>query len=131
MSKLLSYFFLLAVLISSCSAGAEPKSKTLVLDYQELGPSSATYEIVGNGWYQWNNHGDSDPRKFDDIKVVVYRNVSLDEVKKTYPVDKGKLMDYRYLAYETAMDFLSKNEDEPYLERLKDTKKKIIETLGS
>ena len=82
-------------------------------------------------WYQWNNHGDSDPTKFDDIRVVVYRNSSLEEVKKTYPVDEKKKMDYRYLDYDTAINFLSKHGDEPYCEGLRDTKKKIIENLGS
>src|SRR5688500_12723398 len=132
MSKLRPYFFLLAVLISSCSANVEPKSKILVLDYhREFSPSALTWEIVGDPWYQWNNHGSSDPRQFDDIKVVIYRNISLEEVKQMYPVDEKKLRDYRYLDYETAIDFLSKHGDEPYLETLKDTKQKIIENLGS
>ncbi len=131
MSNLLPYFFLLAVLISGCSAKVEPKSKTLVLDYGELGPSSLTYEIVGNEWYQWNNHGDSDPKNFDDVKVVVYRDIPLEEVRQMYPVDEKRFMDYRYLDYETAIDLLSKHEGEPYLDSLGDTRKKIIENLGS
>jgi hypothetical protein len=101
-----------------------------VLSYQELGPQAAVYELIGMEWYQWNNHGGSDPREVDDVKVVVYRNVSLDKVKEMYPVVVGK-QDYRYLDYETAIKYLSKNEGEPYLEHLQATKRKVIEQLGS
>jgi len=120
------------MLFVGCATRVEPRSKTLVFDYhREFAPSALTWEIVGDPWYRWNNHGDSDPTKFDDIRVVVYRNSSLEEVKQTYPVDEKKKMDYRYLDYDTAINFLSKHEDKPYCEALRDTKKKIIEKLGS
>lgn len=125
------YTLLLAVLLVGCSAKAEPKSKVLVLDYGELGPSVLTYEAVGNDWFQWNNHGDSDPNTFDDVKIVVYRRISLDDVKQMYPVDQKKKLDFRYIDYATAIELLNKYEDEPDLEIMRATKKKIIETLGS
>lgn len=90
----------------------------------------AVYELIGKEWYQWNNHGGSDPNEVDDVKVVVYRNVSLDKVREMYPVVMGK-QDYRYLDYEIAIKYLNKNEGEPYLERFEATKRKVIEQLGS
>jgi hypothetical protein len=101
-----------------------------VLSYHELGPQVAVHGLIGYEWYQWNNHGDSDPNKDDDVKVVVYRNIPLEKVKEMYPVIVGK-QDYRYLDYEAAINYLNKNEGEPYLEHLRKTKKKIIEHLGS
>jgi hypothetical protein len=100
------------------------------LSYQELGPQVAVYKLIGYEWYQWNNHGDDDPNKVDDVKVVVYRNIPLEKVKEMYPVIKEK-QDYRYLDYSTAIEYLNKNENEPYLEHLRKTKKKIVNSLGS
>jgi len=102
----------------------------MVLSYSELGPQVLVYELIGYEWYQWNSHGDSDPNTIDDVKVVVYRNIPLEKVKEIYPVIKGK-QDYRYLDYETAIDYINKNIDKSYLEHLARTKKKIIARLGS
>jgi hypothetical protein len=56
-------------------------------------------------WWQWQSHGDSRPRKYD-IKVVVYRDVPLDEVKQKYPVIKEELKDFRYVPYDEAIQYL-------------------------
>ena len=130
-SKFQPVFILIAVsLFACCAAKHEPHAGTVVLPYHELGPQVAVHELIGYEWYQWNNHGDSDPNKDDDVKVVVYRNIPLEKVKEMYPVIVGK-QDYRYLDYEAAISYLNKNEHEPYLEHLQKTKKKIIEQLGS
>jgi hypothetical protein len=130
-SKLQQAFILVFVfLFASCADQHEPRASTVVLSYQELGPQVAVYELIGFEWYQWNNHGGSDPNEVDDVKVVVYRNVSLDKVKEMYPVVVGK-QDYRYLDYETAIEYLNKNEGEPYLKHLQATKQKVMEQLGS
>ena len=113
----------------SCGARGRSNSNTIVLPYDELGPQVAVHELIGYEWYQWNSHGDSDPTKTDDVKVVVYRNIGLEEVKRTYPVIDGK-QDFRYLDYSTAMDYLNRHEKEPYLEHLQKTKKKILAHLG-
>jgi hypothetical protein len=131
LSKLQLAFMLFCVFpFASCAVKHEPRASTVVLSYQELGPQAAVYELIGKEWYQWNNHGGSDPNEVDDVKVVVYRNVSLEKVKEIYPVVVGK-QDYRYLDYETAIKYLNKNEGEPYLEHLQATKQKVIEQLGS
>lgn len=123
--------FLLSFLAAVCSGSAKPKTEALVLSYGEIGPSVLVYELIGNEWYQWNKHGDSDPNSIDNVEVVVYRNISLEAVKKLYPVNEKTKSDYRYLEYKTALDYLNEHEDEEYLEHLRTTKKKIIENLGS
>jgi hypothetical protein len=119
------------LLFAGCSARVEPRSRTVVLDYHELGPQVLIHELVGYEWYQWNNHGGSDPKSFDDVKVVVFRDIGLDEVMRMHPVEKEQLADYRYLEYQKAIDFLSEHEREPDLKDLENTRKKIIESLGS
>lgn len=66
-----------------------------------------SYELIGNAWNQWKNEGHELP---DDvwIKVVVYRGVELEEVKKQFPVLRGK-SDYRYVEYGRAVQFLREN----------------------
>ncbi len=117
-------------LATSCVTKDEPQANTIVLSYSELGPQALIYEIIGYEWYQWNNHGDSDPNTVYDVKVVIYRNISLAEVMAMYPVIKGK-QDYRYLDYETAVNYVNENKDKPYLKHLRRTMKKIIARLGS
>lgn len=119
-----------ALCCANCSSPVKPTSNTIVLSYQELGPQSAVYELIGYEWYQWNSHGDPDPTKSDNVKVVVYRNIRLEQVKQMYPVINGK-QDYRYLDYSTAMDYLNRHENEPYLEHLRSTKRKILAKLGT
>jgi hypothetical protein len=121
---------LITVSLFACRAAEhEPRAGVIVLPYHELGPQVAVHELIGYEWYQWNNHGDSDPNKDDDVKIVVYRNIPLEKVKEMYPVIVGK-QDYRYLDYEAAINYLNKNEHEPYLEHLQKTKKKIVDQLG-
>jgi hypothetical protein len=130
-SKFQSVFILITVfLFAGCAAKHETHAETVVLSYYELGPQVAVHELIGYEWYQWNSHGDSDPNKFDDVKVVIYRNIPLEKVKEMYPVIVGK-QDYRYLDYEAAINYLNKMSGEPYLEDLQKTKKKIVEELGS
>lgn len=38
--------------------------------------------------------------------MVVYRNISLEEVERHFPVSPESLRDYRYVAYAEAMDYL-------------------------
>ena len=114
-----------------------PKSNTLVLRYQDFGPPSVSYALLGMEWYQWNSQGPDDPNADDDdVKVVVYRNVPLDEVRKDYPVVERK-QDYRYLEYKAALDLLNKYEADSFWdqypetkERTGRTKERILEQLG-
>ena len=67
--------------IINCSRPNEPKA-AMVLDYYDFGPQAMSYKVLGYSWWQWQSQGDSDPRLRDDIQVVVYRRLSLDEVKR-------------------------------------------------
>ena len=114
-----------------------PKSETLVLRYSDFGPQIMSYELLGMDWYQWNSQGPDDPNERDDIKVVVYRNIPLDEVERSYPVIERK-QDYRYLEYGAALNLLNKYEVDPFWEdypetqgRARQTKEKILEQLGT
>jgi hypothetical protein len=119
---------------------------SFVLSYPDFGPPSGSYELLGPEWYQWNEQGPDDPNGRDDVKIVIYRNVDLATVKRTYPVLKGKA-DYRYIEYSEAMGFLEKRieelkadynrepEDRQFNDELiseyERTKAKIVERLGS
>jgi hypothetical protein len=132
----------LAAVLVNCTSEIKteempPESHTLILRYQDFGPQVVAHKWLGMEWYQWNSHGSDDPNEDDDIKVVVYRGVPLDEVKRIYPVVEGR-QDYRYLEYETALDLLSKYESDSFWdqypetkERMRQTKRKILEQLGT
>ena len=106
-----------------------------------------SYELqIGNAWNQWKNEGHELPDDVD-IKVVVYRGVELEQLRKQFLVAKGK-SDYRYLEYARAIQFLQEqvknvesykenasdaNEVELWDEldqTLKKTHRVIIENLG-
>jgi hypothetical protein len=93
---------------------------TVVLSYEEFGPQSDSYELIGYGWNQWKSEGHELP---DDvpIKVVVYRGLDLDTVKRRYPTARGK-SDYRFVEYRSALEFLEKKikEAEEYRTNEKD-----------
>ena len=55
------------------------------------------------------NHGDSDPKTKYDIKIAIYRDIPLQEVKERFPVVKESKKDYRYVEYNAALKFLDKN----------------------
>jgi hypothetical protein len=91
----------LTTVLVSCAGDrkAEVRSleaNTLILKYQDFGPQAVSHKLLGMEWYQWNSQGPDDPNATDDVKVAVYRNVPLEEVKRIYPVVKGT-QDYSYL----------------------------------
>src|SRR2546427_10691368 len=65
---------------------------SFVMRYSDFGPPSSSYELLGAEWYQWNSQGPDDPNGRDDVKVVIYRNIDLPTVKRTYPIFKGNLI---------------------------------------
>jgi hypothetical protein len=105
----------------------KPKTNTIVLGYDDFGPQAMSYEWIGMGWYQWNSQGPDDPNAKDDVKVVVYRNISLDEVKRMYPVIEEK-QDYRYLEYQPALNLLKQYERDPFWNEYKETKDRVRQT---
>ena len=141
----LSAAFIFVVAISAaCSHHKSPtvlpqRSRTVVVQYDDFGPQITSYKYIGMGWYQWDSQGGDDPNDIVDIRVVVYRNITLNEVEKMYPVIKQK-QDYRYLEYKAALELLGKYDDPSWDElpstraakdRALQTKQKILQELGT
>lgn len=138
-------FIIVAAISADCSHHKSPtvlpqRSKTVVMQYEDFGPQVMSYEYIGMQWYQWDSEGGDDPNRTFDIRVVVYRNISLNEVEKMYPVIKQR-QDYRYLEYQAALELLGKYESDPSWDELPSTraaknralltKQKIVQGLGT
>lgn len=103
-------FLLLTIaLVSGCE---DSSRRYMVVDYRDFGPQSMAYDTFGKGWWQWGNHGDSDPSSEYDIKVVVYRRIPRQEVQSLFPVVKQENKDFRYIEYQEAIDYLEQNAEE-------------------
>ena len=124
--------FLCISLFVGCSNNANDKS--VVLNYDAFGPQVIASEVIGMQWWQWQAHGDSTQKNYD-IKVVVYKDVSIESIEKQYPVDSNKENDFRYLEYQAAIRYLDEkiNDDviESTTERLKETKMFLVSKLGN
>ena len=64
--------------------------------FDKIYPAFVNYEIAGSFISE------------DNIKVIVYKNISLNEVQKFYPVIKDKKQDYRYVEYNQVLAYLDK-----------------------
>ncbi|WP_444928678.1 hypothetical protein ACJJIF_12460 [Microbulbifer sp. SSSA002] len=119
------------LLASGCSD--DTSKNTVVLNYNDFGPQVIASEIIGMEWWQWQDHGESRPRDYD-IKVVVYRKVALDEIKKIYSINPDQEQDYRYLKYEAAIIFLDKKIEDNVIDevtiRLQKTRDFLTDKLG-
>jgi hypothetical protein len=115
------------------------------MKYADFGSPSGPDDLLGFDSSQGNGQGAEALRNRDEIQVVVYRNVDLATVKRTYPALGGKY-DYRYVEYSQAIDYLDKqieelkanNSRDPEYRTLKEklvseyeqSRSKIIERLG-
>jgi hypothetical protein len=111
-----------------------------------------SWEEIGMEWNQWKHQPHHDLPDEVEVKVVVYRDVELNEVKKQFPVVEGK-SDYRYFEYARAIQyfqeqikdvesFKKEEQDQAHSEpravkmwedleqTLKKTQRVIIENLG-
>jgi len=121
-------------LVVLCCGSLEPsESDAIVLSYEDFGPPAAAWEVLGHDWWQWLDHGDSRPRDYR-IKVVVYRNVTLLDVRKAHPVDAAREQDFRYLEYSVSLEYLNRliaeDLDESVTATLRKTRSKIEDALG-
>jgi hypothetical protein len=84
-------------------------------------------------WWQWLDHGASRPTSYD-IKVVVFRGISLNEIKNKYPINPNKEIDFRFLTHQRALTYLNEKIEDNVVERLtatlEDTRDKIVNELG-
>jgi len=141
MKYIISIFFGIVLLISGCSSNNSSQSQMFVLPYSAFGPPTMSGSLLGVEWFQWNSHGDSRPRKYD-VNIVVYRNISLAEVKNKYPISKEQEIDYRYVIYSDSIAYFNENiidvknmKEEGYpmgtlADRLQTIKEKIMEKLS-
>lgn len=109
---------------------ATPPRHTLVLRYQDFAPQAAAFELIGFEWYQWNSQGPDNPSQPDTVRVVVYRDIPLNQVKKLYPVIRGQ-QDYRYISYHDALAYCGRllREHGALLGHLRHTRNTIHEHL--
>lgn len=132
MSRLI--FLFLFTLLTSSAVAVHSRQEVVLLDYNDFGPQIIAQEVIGMEWWQWQDHGDSDPAAVYPVKVVVYRDIPLPEVQQKYPVDPEQRKDFRYLEYRNALRFLdekiTENMLDSVMEQLKSTRKKITEQLG-
>ncbi len=118
---------LCAALLFGCGQLRMPRTDAIVLAYAEFGPQAMAFETIGMQWFQWQSHGSDDPKIVDEINVVVYRDVSLAQIKARYPVINGK-QDFRYLDYASALAFFDAKWVE--LDVLDSEFKSLSSTLG-
>ena len=84
---------------------------SFVMKYEDFGSPGSSDELFGSERTQGNGQRADELSSTDDIKVVVYRNVDLATVKRTYPELGGKFV-YRYVEYSQAMAYLDKQIEE-------------------
>jgi hypothetical protein len=112
---------------------------TLVLDYDDFGPQAMAFGLLGMQWWQWEAGGSWEPGDRFDIRVVVYRGITLAAVQAEYPTVEGRA-DYRYVSYDDAMAYFERSmaeiedEDEPLLRglhgELAATRARVRQALG-
>lgn len=131
MLRILGLGFILLVFFFAGCASNRINKKVTILDYADFGPQAMAYEILGKQWWQWEAQGVSRTTDYD-IKVVVYRDISLKKIKKKFQVDEDELQDYRYVEYEVAVGFLDRHIEENIFrvitDRLETTRKELTGT---
>ena len=132
-----SFYILVALLILGCKESPKPYA---TFEYEDFGPQAMAWQTIGMQWWQWDDHGiSSDPNYKYDIKVVVYRGISLNEIESLLPVSKANKQDFRYIEYHDSIKYLNinidkvKQIDEQWAinlkERLVKTKKRIQQEI--
>lgn len=106
---------ILCLLLASCASRIS--RSTLVLDYADFGPQAMAYKVIGPKNHQWDPHTPI-PFGAEGVRVVVYRNIELEEVQQHYPVDRERHQDYRYLTHADAMDYLDARIRQNLLKRI-------------
>ena len=117
---------------------------SFVMKYSEFGAPGSSDELLRSESSQGSGQTADDPSGSDDIQIVVYRNVDLATVKRTYP-ELGAKSVYRYVEYSQAINYLDKkieelkanNRDaeygtlkEKFISEYEQTRTRIVERLG-
>lgn len=124
------WLLLICLLLEGCASRLS--RSTVVLTYADFGPQPMAYRVLGPKNYQWDPQT---PIPFGDepVRVVVFRNMDLEEVQQRYPVEQNRHLDYRYVTYADAMDYLDQKIRQNLLQRitvrLEATRDRIREAL--
>jgi hypothetical protein len=112
---------------------------TIVLAYHDFGPQVMAFELIGMEWWQWEGGGSWEPGDRFDVRVVVYRGITLAAAQAEYPTVEGRA-DYRYVSFDDAMAHFDRSmaeiegEGEPLLQRLHEelavTRARVRQALG-
>lgn len=114
--------------LSACASQVEKRS--IVLEYADFGPQAMAYNTLGPKKLPWRSE---QPLMIGQGKiwVVVYRDMSLESVRKHYPADTKNQVDYRYLPYDEALSYLDKRIAQNLIRnltgRLKNTRRTIVQ----
>ena len=84
---------------------------SFVMKYADFGSPIGSDELFWSEAFQRSDQRVDELSSRDDTKVVVYRNVDLATVKRTYP-ELGAKSVYRYVEYSQAMNYLNKRIEE-------------------
>lgn len=121
----------LCIMCSGCASRIV--QSTVVLEYPDFGPQAMAYRILGSKNLQWEPEV---PILIGQGKVyvVVYRGISLEKVSKHYPRDRSRNLDYRYLQYGEALNYLDSKIERNLLQRVTErlirTRETILTHLG-
>ncbi len=127
-----SVHFLLFCLVVACSSHSH--KQVVLLQYTDFGPQVIAHELLGMEWWQWQPQGHHHSTTHA-IKVAVYHQIPLEEVKKQFPVRPQKEEDVRYVTYEEALNYLDTHIRENVLKEvtatLTTTRSRLKHELGS
>ena len=122
------------LLVTGCVSTDSTNPNWLLMNYTDFGPQVIAQEIIGMEWWQWQDHGDSVDRSYA-IKVVVYNDIAEEIAKRAFPVNPEKNLDYRYVEYEKALEYLDEKIDENVVEsvteKLNGTREVLLKHFNS
>lgn len=108
----------LTLILGSCSSLVQddviltPDSpEVFIAKYEDFGVSHYSSKLLGVNVWQWHDVDNHKPGGFN-IKVVVYRGVSLEQVRQSFPVIPEQKQDYRYVEYTKAVEYFTGTLDE-------------------
>lgn len=121
----------LCLLCGGCASRIE--KSTVLFEYADFGPQAMAYPLLGPKNLQWEPEV---PILIGQgkVHVVVYKGIPVETVQKQFPADRSRNLDYRYLQYGEALNYLDAKIERNLLRRvtarLRRTRDKLIAVLG-